>query len=144
MSSSIYFYASTVCFLHMFNLKFIHISLLQYNIFWQVIKYKKNKIRKISTFHIHENWGEISIFDIEHGTLSLSSCYLASNGHTDSAYWLLKIHLISHVYPFTISLSALPHKVKTQYLHFRSQAEYFLLPWKIPEVMSRRSILFHN
>ncbi len=40
--------------------------------------------------------------------------------------------------------AALPHKVKTQYLHFRSHAEYFLLSWKIPEVISRRSILFHN
>ncbi len=38
----------------------------------------------------------------------------------------------------------MPHKVKTQYLHFRSHAEYFILSWKIPEVMSRRSILFHN
>ncbi len=31
---------------------------------------------------------------------------------------------------------------KTQYLHFRSHAEYFLLSLK--KVMSRRSILFHN
>ncbi len=38
----------------------------------------------------------------------------------------------------------LPHKVKTQYLHFRSHAEYFLLSWKNHEVISRRSILFHN
>ncbi len=38
----------------------------------------------------------------------------------------------------------LPHKVKMQYLHFRSHAEYFLLSWKIPEVMSRRPILFNN
>ncbi len=38
----------------------------------------------------------------------------------------------------------LPHKVKMQYLHFWSHAEYFLLAWKIPEVMSRWSILFHN
>ncbi len=38
----------------------------------------------------------------------------------------------------------LPYKVKTQYLHFRSHAKYFLLSWKIPEVISRRSILFHN
>ncbi len=38
----------------------------------------------------------------------------------------------------------LPHKVKTQYLHFRSHAEYFLLFCNIPEVMSRQSILFHN
>ncbi len=37
----------------------------------------------------------------------------------------------------------LPHKVKTQYLHFRSHAEYFLLSWKIPEVISRWSILFY-
>ncbi len=33
---------------------------------------------------------------------------------------------------------------KTQYLLFRSQVEYFLLSWKIPEVISRPSILFHN
>ena len=39
---------------------------------------------------------------------------------------------------------ALPHQVKTQFLHFRSHAEYFLLPWKFPEVISRRLILFHN
>ena len=38
----------------------------------------------------------------------------------------------------------LPHKVKTQYLQFGSHKEYFLLPLKIPEVISRRSILFHN
>ncbi len=31
----------------------------------------------------------------------------------------------------------LHHKVKMQYLHFRSHAEYFLLPWKIPEVIRR-------
>ena len=40
--------------------------------------------------------------------------------------------------------SILPHKVKMQYLHFRSHAKYILLSWKIPEVISRRSILFHN
>ena len=33
------------------------------------------------------------------------------------------------------------HKVKAQYLHFRSHAEYFLLSWKIPEEISRRSML---
>ena len=38
----------------------------------------------------------------------------------------------------------LPHKVKMQYLHFRSHVEYFLLSWKNLEVISRRSILFHN
>ncbi len=38
----------------------------------------------------------------------------------------------------------LPHKVKMQYLHFRSHTDYFLLSWKIPEVISRRSVLFHN
>ena len=37
-----------------------------------------------------------------------------------------------------------PHNVKTQYLHFRSPVEYFLLYWKIPAVISRQSILFHN
>ena len=38
----------------------------------------------------------------------------------------------------------LPHKVKTQYLHLKSHAEYSLLSWEIPEMISRRSILFHN
>ncbi len=33
----------------------------------------------------------------------------------------------------------LPHKVKTQYLHFRSHTEYFLLSW-----IRRQSILFQN
>ena len=40
--------------------------------------------------------------------------------------------------------AALPHEVKTQYVHFRSQAGYFLLSWKIPEEISRRSMLIHN
>ena len=33
----------------------------------------------------------------------------------------------------------LPHKVKTQYLHFRSYVGYFLLSWKILELSSRQS-----
>ena len=33
-------------------------------------------------------------------------------------------------------LSSLNHKLKMQYLHFRSHAKYFLLLWKIPEVMT--------
>ena len=42
------------------------------------------------------------------------------------------------------TLQSLPRKVNMQYLHFRSQVQYFLLPFKIPEVVSRRSVLFHN
>ena len=38
--------------------------------------------------------------------------------------------------------SNLPHKVKTQYVHFRLHTNYFLLPWKIPEEISRWPILF--
>ena len=51
---------------------------------------------------------------------------------------LLPFNLPDHITLF------LPHKVKMQHLHFRSHPEYFLLSWKIPEVISRRSILFHN
>ncbi len=53
---------------------------------------------------------------------------------------------ITHVLRNAITSMSLnlPHKVKTQYLHFRSHAEYSLLSWKISEVISRRSILFHN
>ena len=36
------------------------------------------------------------------------------------------------------------HQVKTQYLQFRFLANYFLLPCKISEEISRRSMLFHN
>ncbi len=32
--------------------------------------------------------------------------------------------------------SLVPHKVKAQYVHFRSHAKYFLLPWKILEQIS--------
>ncbi len=39
-----------------------------------------------------------------------------------------------------LSAQVLPHKVKTQYLHFGSHAEYFPLPWKIHEVFSKRSM----
>ncbi len=38
----------------------------------------------------------------------------------------------------------LPHKVRTQYLHFRFHANYFLWPWKIPDEISRRSMLSYN
>ncbi len=38
----------------------------------------------------------------------------------------------------------LSHQVKMQYLHFRFYVNYFLLPWKIPEEISRWSMLFHN
>ena len=36
------------------------------------------------------------------------------------------------------------HQVKTQYLHFRFHANCFILPRKILEEISRRSMLFHN
>ncbi len=38
----------------------------------------------------------------------------------------------------------LPHQVKTQYLHLRFHANYFLLPWNIPEEIRRQSMLFHK
>ena len=36
------------------------------------------------------------------------------------------------------SIPMLPHYVKMQYLHLRFYANYFLLPWKIPEEISRQ------
>ena len=42
----------------------------------------------------------------------------------------------------TDNASHLPHKVKTQYQHFRFHGKYFLLPQNIPEETSRQSILF--
>ncbi len=40
--------------------------------------------------------------------------------------------------------SDIKYQVKTQYLHFGFHANYFLLHWKIPEEISRRSMFFHN
>ncbi len=45
---------------------------------------------------------------------------------------------VCHILPF------LPYKIKMQYMQFRLHVEYFLLPLKIPEEMSRRSMLFNN
>ncbi len=42
------------------------------------------------------------------------------------------------------AIESLPSLRKTQYLHFRFHASYFLLPWKITEEISRRSMLFHS
>ncbi len=39
-----------------------------------------------------------------------------------------------------VSLQGEWHKGETQYVHFRSYAEYSLLPWKIREEINRRSI----
>ena len=38
----------------------------------------------------------------------------------------------------------LPHKVKMQYVHFKSHAEYLLFPWIILEEIGRQSMFFHK
>ena len=43
---------------------------------------------------------------------------------------------MSVAFPSMLSNSA--HQVKMQYLHFRFHANYFLLPWKIAEEISRQ------
>ena len=79
---------------------------------------------------------------------------------TTRTYSLRSRHLLQWVYgnlfgvvhPYAINFEfypigiTLPHQVKTQYmyLHFRLHANYFPLPGKIPEEISRRSMLFHN
>ena len=51
--------------------------------------------------------------------------------------------LISHLYHILISnVTWHAAALKTQYLNFRFYANYFLLPWKIPEAIRRRSLLF--
>ena len=41
---------------------------------------------------------------------------------------------------FPYTSTNLPHVVTTQHVHFRLRTHYFLLPWKIPEEISRRAI----
>ena len=45
---------------------------------------------------------------------------------------------------FHLFSAVLPHKVKKQYVYFRLNASYFLLPWKIVEEIKRQSMLFNN
>ena len=56
------------------------------------------------------------------------------------------IHALhAHLTLLRIHLHALPHKVKTQYLHFRSHPGYFLLSWKTPEeIIAEDQSSFHN
>ena len=58
---------------------------------------------------------------------------------TNILHWLIIGQLELHN-----NNSSLPLQVKTQYLHFRFHANWFLLPWKISEKISRRSMLFNN
>ena len=72
----------------------------------------------------------MSVYSIIH----YGQCYLVSWACSEASWsWILYFNR-----------RCLPHKVKTQYLHFTSHARYFPLSWKIPEVISRQSILFHN
>ena len=59
----------------------------------------------------------------------------------------LQVHTVDFIANKNINIwynQNLPHRVKTQSLHFRFHASYFPLPWKISEEVSRRSMLFHN
>ncbi len=43
---------------------------------------------------------------------------------------------LDHLNASEIHFVNLPHEVKTQYVHFRLHAKYFLLPWKIPSKLA--------
>ena len=38
---------------------------------------------------------------------------------------------------------SVPHKGKIQHVHFRFYTNYFLLPWRVPEEISRQSMFFN-
>ncbi len=66
-------------------------------------------------------------------------------------YHLLSVTSIVCVYLYIVDCNQigrpigtyLSHQVKTQYLHFKIHPNYSLLPLKIAEEISRRSMLFH-
>ena len=96
------------------------------------------------------------------GKLSLKLCmggllgflvYLATAGwHWHWQWWWWRHQICRHhqsvlllyINKMLMICSFLSRKVKTQYLHFRLHANYFLLPWKIPAEISRRPMLFNN
>ena len=42
-----------------------------------------------------------------------------------------------------VQVHKLPHKVKMEYVHFTLHINYFLLPYKFPEEISRQSVFFN-
>ncbi len=79
--------------------------------------------------------------------LSIKSCstfrqsnILPRNPKISNTLWLLNMSLEFDPQCCPACLT----KQKRSYLHFRFRANYFLLPCKIPEELSRRSMLFHN
>ncbi len=69
---------------------------------------------------------------------------LTDRGHTLSLFlWIICV-IITSIYHTLFSVCpVLLYKVKTQYAHFRLHTNYFLFPWKIPQEISRRSMLIN-
>ena len=87
--------------------------------------------RKKSNFYIFVLsflHGHITQIQISHAIVRISS----------------KTSCILHNKTKYFTLTYLHHKAKTQYLHFKFHADCFLLPWMIPEQISRQSITSHN
>ncbi len=62
----------------------------------------------------------------------------AIHGREGSTYHWQKYQITDYEDCQLEYMQILPHKVKKQYVHFTLHAHYCLLPWKIPEEISRR------
>ncbi len=135
---------------------FNELNLLFLYLHWVVLCIEYNAIIMWLKLHI-EIW--IHLFKIIHNTLfTLSSISKKSElfsthlictvwkpnagGNKDGLHGLYRLFTI-HFFE-TDYKSLPPPPSKTQYVHFRSHTEYFLLPWKITEEISRLSMVFHN
>ncbi len=72
--------------------------------------------------------------------LPLINFHLGSIPHCSILRCNSRENMFNH-FGLTLNASNLPNQVKTQYLHFRFHTNYFLLPWQIPEEISRRFAL---
>ncbi len=95
-------------------------------------------------------YGAISVLGIMGNSLVIFTVLRVEKMQTKTNVFIVSLaccDLITSVFLIPLhlgkwfTLTNLPHKVKTQYVHYRSHIEYFLLPWKISEKISRRSEL---
>ena len=102
---------------------------------------KKYLCRLIFYLHIEATW-------VESTKCIIKVCFNVTRGclkwkHSNNVMFKVG-QIISNGCYFRLHVRYLSHKETTLYLHSSFHANYFLLPWKTPEEISRRSMLFHN
>ncbi len=113
-----------------------------------------SKLYRVQSFHFVDSEvtecgenlsvGQRQLFCLACAFLSKSQVLIMDEATSSIDHQTVSIAVRSKTQYVQTSNVILLHQVKKQYLHCEYHANYFLLPLKIPEEISRRSILFHN